>query len=78
MNQKLTPEQIQLMKDELTAELACCLIEDLNLGVQDAIEVLYTSETFLRLQEDSTGLYYQSPGYIYSFLHNELLKAKVE
>ncbi|MBQ2950800.1 MAG: hypothetical protein IJE12_07135 [Prevotella sp.] len=66
------------MKDELTAELACCLIEDLNLDVQDAIEVLYTSETFLRLQDDSTGLYYQSPGYIYSFLQNELLKAKVE
>ena len=39
--------------------------------------VLYTSETFERLQDDDTGLYYQSPGYVYSFLQNELKKAKV-
>jgi len=30
-----------------------------------------------RLQDDTTGLYYQSPGYVYSFLQNELNKAKV-
>ena len=41
------------------------------------IEVLYTSETFDRLQEDETGLYYQSSGYVYSFLQNELTKARV-
>ena len=29
------------------------------------------------LQDDSTGLYYQSPGYVYSFLKNELTTAKV-
>ena len=44
---------------------------------QEAIDVLYTSETFERLQDDSTGLYYQSPGYVYSFLQNELTTAKV-
>ena len=43
----------------------------------EAIEVLYTSETFNRLQDDATGLYYQSPGYVYSFLQNELKIAKV-
>ena len=44
---------------------------------QEAIDVLYTSETFERLQDDATGLYYQSPGYIYSFLQNELKTARV-
>jgi len=39
--------------------------------------VLYTSETFDRLQDESTGLYYQSPGYVYSFLLNELKTARV-
>ena len=46
-------------------------------GSNTKIEVLYTSETFDRLQEDETGLYYQSSGYVYSFLQNELTKARV-
>ena len=44
---------------------------------EEAIDVLYTSETFERLQDDATGLYNQSPGYVYSFLQNELKTAKV-
>ena len=73
----LTKEQIQLMKDDLCTELAGLLIDEYHYDPQEAIDVLYTSETFERLQDDSTGLYYQSPGYVYSFLQNELTNAKV-
>ncbi len=34
-------------------------------------------DTALSRQDDATGLYYQSPGYVYSFLQNEILNAKV-
>ena len=74
---RLTPEQIQLMKDELTTELAGYLVDDYRYTPEEAIDVLYTSETFERLQDDTTGLYYQSPGYVYSFLKNELETARV-
>ena len=77
MPKRLTAEQIQLLKDELATELAGFLMDDFKLTPQEAIDVLYTSETFERLQEDETGLYYQSAGYVYSFLQNELLNAKV-
>ena len=73
----LTKEQIQLMKEDLCVELAGHLVDEYHYAPQDAIDVLYTSETFERLQDDSTGLYYQSPGYVYSFLQNELNTAKV-
>lgn len=73
----LTKEQKQLMKDDLCTELAGLLIDEYHYDPQEAIDVLYTSETFERLQDDSTGLYYQSPGYVYSFLQNELTNAKV-
>jgi hypothetical protein len=53
-------------------------VDDFRLSPQEAIDVLYTSETFERLQDDATGLYYQSPGYVYSFLQNELKNARVE
>lgn len=77
MTTRLTPEQIQLLKDELTIELAGFLADDFKLSPQEAIDVLYTSETFDRLQDDATGLYYQSAGYVYSFLQNEIRNAKV-
>lgn len=77
MTKRLTTEQIQLLKDDLCVELAENLIDDYHYSPEEAIEVLYTSETFERLQEDETGLYYQSSGYVYSFLQNELTKARV-
>ncbi len=73
----LTKEQIQLMKDDLCTELTGFLVDEYHYSPQEAIDVLYTSETFERIQDNSTGLYYQSPGYVYSFLHNELTTAKV-
>ena len=77
MTKKLTPAQIQLLKDELSTERAGFLVDDYHYTPQEAIDVLYTSETFERLQDDATGLYYQSPGYVYSFLQNEINTAKV-
>ena len=73
----LTKEQIQLMKDDLCTELTGFLVDEYHYSPQEAIDVLYTSETFERIQDNSTGLYYQSPGYVYSFLQNELITAKV-
>ncbi len=73
----LTKEQIQLMKDDLCTELTGFLVDEYHYSPQEAIDVLYTSETFERIQDNSTGLYYQSPGYVYSFLQNELTTAKV-
>ena len=67
----------ELLKDDLCVELAGYLVDDYHYSPEEAIEVLYTSETFERLQEEETGLYYQSPGYVYSFLQNELKTARV-
>lgn len=74
---RLSAEEIQILKDELSTDLAGYLVDDFHYSPGEAIDVLYTSETFERLQDDATGLYYQSPGYVYSFLQNELSKAKV-
>lgn len=74
---RLTPQQIQLMKDELTCEIAVMLVEETHCTTTEALDTIYTSETFERLQDNNTGLYYQSAGYVYSFLKNELLTARV-
>lgn len=65
------------MKDDLTEELVETLMSDYHYSMQEALDVLYTSETFDRLQDTKTGLYYQSLGYVYSFLKNEMEFAQV-
>ena len=47
-------------------------MEKYGYTLEKAMDTLYNSETFARLQDADTGLYYQSPGYVYSFLNSEL------
>ena len=68
----LTAGQIKMMQEDMYAELAQILMEKYGYTQFQALEVLYNSETFARLQDPNTGLYYQSPGYVYSFLNSEL------
>lgn len=72
MTTSLTPAQIQIMKDDIATALVCNLINDYNYSLQDALDILYTSKTFESLQDSQTGLYYQSPGYVYSFIVDEI------
>ena len=72
---RLNPEQIQTMKEELTVELADWLMETYNYSPQEALDALYTSETFDRLQDTASGFYFQSAGYVSSFLKNEIENA---
>lgn len=75
---RLTAEQIEIMKEELTVELADWLMDTYGYKPSEALDMLYTSETFDRLQETSTGLYFQSVGYVSSFLKNEIENAKFQ
>ena len=51
--------------------------ENSQLTIEQALSTVINSDTYQRLQDDATGLYYQSPGYVYSFLENELKAARV-
>ena len=68
----LTKEQIKMMQEDMYAELIQILMEEYGYSLEKAMDTLYNSDTFARLQDANTGLYYQSPGYVYSFLNSEL------
>lgn len=74
---RLKPEQINIMQEELCAELVEILMEKWHYSMQEALGVLYNSDTFALIQDVGTGLYYQSAGYVYSFLEEELKTGKV-
>jgi hypothetical protein len=66
------------MKLDMVKHLALRLMdENSQLTIEQALSTVINSDTYQRLQDDATGLYYQSPGYVYSFLENELKTAKV-
>ena len=68
----LNQGQIKIMQEDMYAELIQILMEEYSYTQEKAMETLYNSDTFERLQNPDTGLFYQSPGYVYSFLNSEL------
>ncbi len=66
------------MKLDMVKHLALRLMDaDSQFTMEQTLSAVINSDTYLRLQDDATGLYYQSPGYVYSFLENELKTARV-
>ena len=47
------------------------------MDMKEALRTLYTSDTYTKLQDPKTGLYFQSPQYVYAFLKNELQTGKM-
>lgn len=64
------------MQEDICAELVIMLMKRWDSSMEEALDMLYNSETFVQLQNPTTGLFYQSPGYIYAFLENELTKGE--
>lgn len=74
---RLKPEQITILQEALCADLVEILIEEWHYSMQKALNTLYNSDTFSLIQDPDTGLYYQSSGYVYSILEEELKSGKV-
>lgn len=60
-----------------TRDLANRLVGDFSMTVPEALRVVYNSETYEKLINPKTGLYFQSPLYVYDFLKNEVLTGKM-
>ena len=67
------------MKLDMVKHLALLLVEDQpQLTMEQALATVINSDTYQRLQRDATGLYYQSPRYVYSFLDSELKTGSIK
>ena len=60
------------MVEDITADLACMLVEKQHYSIEQAIDVVYKSKTYEALSRPETGLYSQSSGYVYEYLQQEL------
>ena len=62
----------EYMKEALATELVELLIIEYKIPISEALDILYFSDTYKKLCDKETGLYFQSSLYIYSYLKNEI------
>lgn len=68
---------IQYMNECMMRDLVVMLIDKYNVSLAEALDILYNSETYAKLQDPRTGLYFQSPVYVFDFLQRELEHGKI-
>ena len=58
--------------EEITAEMVEWLMADRQMSLKQALDAVYNSDTYDRLNDLGTGLYGQSTAYVYDYLTHEL------
>lgn len=69
---KVSQAEFQNMKEEIVKDLISRLMEERGITMQEAFDIVYQSRLFEKLNNPNTGLYFQSSGYVYSYLQDEL------
>ena len=68
----------QFLVESLGKELIEMLMSDYGWDLQKSMDVLNSSETFAKLEDERSGLYYQGAIYVYSFLKQEIEKGTID
>lgn len=62
----------QFLIEGISHDVIGMLMEDKHLSLEEAMDCLFNSSTFEKLENEKTGLYYQSPVYIMDMLSEEV------
>lgn len=60
------------MVETMTRDLVARLMEERSLTMREAMDIVYSSRTYEALQNLNTGLYFQSPAYVFDELSKEI------
>lgn len=70
-------KDIQFQIESLSAELAEMLMEKYDWDIQKALDQLYGSQLFEKLNEPKCKLYCQGAVYLFDYLENEIETGKL-
>lgn len=66
------------MKADLVKNLAILLMnENKEMKIDEALAIVFNSDTYQKIMNEKAGLYFQSPRYVFSFLESELKNGKI-
>jgi hypothetical protein len=64
----VTPQEFNRLKEQLTVSMVQILVEEHDYSLEDALDRVYTSPIFEKLSDPNTGLFFQSPRYVLSYI----------
>ena len=67
----MTPSEKQFLIEMLCEDLVPMIMEEYHLTDKEAINKLYQSNTFAKIEDSETGSFYQGPVYVFEFLKEE-------
>jgi hypothetical protein len=68
-----------LMIADMVKDLAILLMEQNHeLTMEQSLATVFNSDTYQKILNERTTLYYQSPRYVFSFLDNELKSGRMQ
>ena len=66
------------MKAYMVNRLAMMLLEhNQEMSMEQALGVVFNSDTYQKIMNDKTRFYYKSPLYVYAYLDQELKEGKI-
>lgn len=65
-------QDLQFQIESMTSELARMLMREYGWDLEHALDVLYSSQTFKKLEDEHSGLFYQSDFYVFQYLKEEI------
>jgi hypothetical protein len=70
--------EVMEMKAYMVNRLAVMLMQQHDgMSMQEALGMVFHSDTYQKVMADNTRLYYQSPMYVFSFLEQELKSGRI-
>ena len=67
----MTQVERQFLIETLCEDLVPMIMEEYNLSDREALDKLYKSNTFSKLEDPQTGLYYQGAVYVFDCFKEE-------
>lgn len=69
---------MQFQIEYLASELTEMVMEHYGWDLLKALDTVYNSETFAKVNDPKTGMYYQGSVYIFDFLKSEIETGKIQ
>lgn len=74
---KIMGKREQLI-EYITQDIVIFLVEDTGVSYEEAMREFYASETYMKLTDEETGLYYESAAYVYEMYKSEKQTGSLE
>lgn len=64
--------KVKMIMEYMIEDLVEIIVEDQHLEFDEAMKLLYNSQIFEKIMDPETGLYFESPAYVYGLLQDEM------